>query len=182
MSDSPILSEGKAARDARHATRQAARTRRQRVSPGVVDLTGSSPVVIKAATHPDGVSPEVIYVPPTPQADRAGPSYAPLSSLSPSPTPVPTPNSPKASAQEDLGEFTCPICFGPPLNACLTPCGHVMCGGCLFPAVKANLKRAIGAYTGTRGGDNNAARYICLLDLISHLVDHQIGVLYAVAS
>jgi hypothetical protein len=33
-------------------------------------------------------------------------------------------------AEEDstaLSTFTCPVCFSPPENATLTPCGHVMC-------------------------------------------------------
>lgn len=36
-----------------------------------------------------------------------------------------------AHAEEDdptaLSAFTCPVCFSPPENATLTPCGHVMC-------------------------------------------------------
>jgi hypothetical protein len=36
-----------------------------------------------------------------------------------------------AQAEEEdptaLSTFTCPVCFSPPENATLTPCGHVMC-------------------------------------------------------
>lgn len=43
-----------------------------------------------------------------------------------------------------LSTYTCPICFSPPTNATLTPCGHVCCGSCLFTAVKSALRRATG--------------------------------------
>ena len=44
----------------------------------------------------------------------------------------------------NLAEYNCPICFSPPTNATLTPCGHVMCGSCLFTAVKTTISRAVG--------------------------------------
>ena len=47
------------------------------------------------------------------------------------PTPVPEP----------LSTYTCPICFSPPTNATLTPCGHICCGQCLFTAVKSTIRR-----------------------------------------
>ncbi|KAH7884896.1 hypothetical protein F5I97DRAFT_1515139 [Phlebopus sp. FC_14] len=42
---------------------------------------------------------------------------------------------------EPLAEYTCPICFSPPTNATLTPCGHICCGSCLFAAVKSTIRR-----------------------------------------
>lgn len=74
-----------------------------------------------------------------------------------------------AQAEEDdptaLSAFTCPVCFSPPENATLTPCGHVMCtfslsilstmrtkrsgnvgGKCLFSAIKAARQRHAGLY------------------------------------
>ncbi|KAI6133826.1 hypothetical protein EV401DRAFT_2053379 [Pisolithus croceorrhizus] len=42
---------------------------------------------------------------------------------------------------EPLSSYTCPICFSPPTNATLTPCGHICCGPCLFTAVKATVRR-----------------------------------------
>ena len=74
-----------------------------------------------------------------------------------------------AQAPEDdptaLPSFTCPVCFSPPENATLTPCGHVMCtfslynlstvraersgnvgGKCLFSAIKAARQRHAGLY------------------------------------
>ncbi|KAF9030292.1 hypothetical protein BDZ89DRAFT_1013764 [Hymenopellis radicata] len=41
-----------------------------------------------------------------------------------------------------LSAFACPICFSPPTNATLTPCGHVSCGACLFNAVAIALRTA----------------------------------------
>ncbi|KAG9314816.1 hypothetical protein JVU11DRAFT_3909 [Chiua virens] len=44
---------------------------------------------------------------------------------------------------EPLTAYTCPICFSPPTNATLTPCGHVCCGQCLFTAVKSTIRRSM---------------------------------------
>ncbi|OAX41897.1 hypothetical protein K503DRAFT_684474 [Rhizopogon vinicolor AM-OR11-026] len=46
-----------------------------------------------------------------------------------------------SSVPEPLSAYTCPICFSPPTNATLTPCGHICCGACLFAAVKSTVKR-----------------------------------------
>ncbi|KAK0470345.1 uncharacterized protein EV420DRAFT_1256683 [Desarmillaria tabescens] len=43
---------------------------------------------------------------------------------------------------EPLSSYNCPICFTPPTNATLTPCGHICCGSCLFTAVKVAKRRA----------------------------------------
>ncbi|KIY42988.1 hypothetical protein FISHEDRAFT_63022 [Fistulina hepatica ATCC 64428] len=53
---------------------------------------------------------------------------------------VPTPPSPTEELPS-LSEYQCPICFFPPTNATLTPCGHVCCGSCLFTAVKTTMRR-----------------------------------------
>lgn len=42
---------------------------------------------------------------------------------------------------EPLHTYSCPICFSSPTNATLTPCGHIMCGECLFTAVGAAAAR-----------------------------------------
>jgi hypothetical protein len=44
-------------------------------------------------------------------------------------------------AEELISSYTCPICFCPPTNATLTPCGHICCGSCLFAAVKTTMQR-----------------------------------------
>jgi len=48
----------------------------------------------------------------------------------------------KFKAADLLSNHTCPICFSPPTYATVTPCGHVMCGDCLFTAVKTTMERA----------------------------------------
>ncbi|KAF8344774.1 hypothetical protein F5887DRAFT_885949 [Amanita rubescens] len=72
----------------------------------------------------------------------------------PTPTPTPTITPPPPPPPETLSEYTCPICFSPPTNATITPCGHICCGACLFTAVKTTLHR--GAMTYSR--DPNVAR------------------------
>ena len=57
---------------------------------------------------------------------------------------------------EPLAAYTCPICFSPPSYATITPCGHVLCGECLFTAVKTTIQR--GAYT-LPPGERMTARY-----------------------
>jgi hypothetical protein len=51
------------------------------------------------------------------------------------------PSTATAATPEPLSTYTCPICFSPPTNATLTPCGHVCCGQCLFTAVKSTIRR-----------------------------------------
>ena len=53
---------------------------------------------------------------------------------------------------EPLSAYTCPICFFPPTNATLTPCGHICCGSCLFTAVKTTMQRGVAT------GEGNIAR------------------------
>ena len=57
---------------------------------------------------------------------------------------------------EALAAYTCPICFSSPSHATITPCGHVLCGECLFTAVKTAIQR--GAYT-LPPGERMIARY-----------------------
>ncbi|KAN0093296.1 hypothetical protein V8E55_004080 [Tylopilus felleus] len=68
----------------------------------------------------------------SPKADQVF-SGAPSSSKAIATSTKPTP--------EPLSTYTCPICFSPPTNATLTPCGHVCCGQCLFTAVKSTIRR-----------------------------------------
>ena len=48
---------------------------------------------------------------------------------------------PPAPISESISEFTCPVCFSPPTFATATLCGHVMCGECLFSAVRAQIQQ-----------------------------------------
>ncbi|KIK56202.1 hypothetical protein GYMLUDRAFT_76307 [Collybiopsis luxurians FD-317 M1] len=49
--------------------------------------------------------------------------------------------SPEILAEHSLSTYTCPICFCPPTNATITPCGHLACGSCLFTAIKTAQRR-----------------------------------------
>jgi hypothetical protein len=92
-------------------------------------------------------------VPPTPTLRSDSPSsLISLRSLSAPPTsPIitsatqgPRPLPPPASLPpepEPLHTYACPICFASPTNATLTPCGHIMCGECLFTAVGSAAAR-----------------------------------------
>lgn len=62
---------------------------------------------------------------------------------------------PVIDSTEPLSAYMCPICFSPPTNATLTPCGHVCCGECLFTAVRASLQRA-----GLMAGPEHVARLV----------------------
>lgn len=77
---------------------------------------------------------------------------------------------------EPLAAYTCPICFSPPSHATITPCGHVLCGECLFTAVKTTIQR--GAYT-LPAGERMTARYapmcVPLSDLLLTLADAQVS-------
>ena len=61
--------------------------------------------------------------------------------LEPTPPPVPEPLKEDIvgtkEPEENISSYCCPICFVPPTNAVLTPCGHILCGSCLFAAVRA---------------------------------------------
>lgn len=46
-------------------------------------------------------------------------------------------STPQREAPHFLTSYCCPICLEPPRNAVATPCGHMMCGECLFQCVKS---------------------------------------------
>ncbi|KAI6113750.1 hypothetical protein EDD16DRAFT_1122795 [Pisolithus croceorrhizus] len=81
------------------------------------------------STVAEGLSEETISV------DNAS-VIAEITDCQPVPSTSALPNPP-----EPLSSYTCPICFSPPTNATLTPCGHICCGPCLFTAVKATVRR-----------------------------------------
>lgn len=66
-----------------------------------------------------------------------------------------------SSSHEPLSEYTCPICFFPPSNATLTPCGHVCCGSCLFTAVKTTLHRGASMGVAMNTGENVPRCPVC---------------------
>ncbi|KAG1894122.1 uncharacterized protein F5891DRAFT_1063366 [Suillus fuscotomentosus] len=121
----------------------------------IMDQRGTS----QSASEITNVPPDdVVLVSPTLSPRRTQPSLRPIVIDDPIPlemtgtfTPEPASQDPHAfplnatssssSAPELLSAYTCPICFSPPTNATLTPCGHICCGACLFAAVKSTVKR-----------------------------------------
>ncbi|KAG2341168.1 hypothetical protein BDR05DRAFT_965500 [Suillus weaverae] len=122
----------------------------------IVDQRGTSPSVSQITDVP---SDDVVVVSPTLSPGRTLPSLRPIVIDDPIPlemmgafTPEPATSqnphvsplnvvSSSSSAPEPLSAYTCPICFSPPTNATLTPCGHICCGACLFAAAKSTVKR-----------------------------------------
>ncbi|THU98376.1 hypothetical protein K435DRAFT_838166 [Dendrothele bispora CBS 962.96] len=47
------------------------------------------------------------------------------------------PNS-STAVTSNLNTYRCPICLSPPINATLTPCGHVTCEKCLWKCIEAS--------------------------------------------
>jgi len=39
-----------------------------------------------------------------------------------------------------LSSYSCPVCLSAPTNMCVTPCGHVFCGRCLYDTLAAQMK------------------------------------------
>lgn len=58
------------------------------------------------------------------------------------PPPPAEPARPRSPTPPPAAEYNCPICFCPPTSAVLTPCGHIMCGSCLFSAIETAMQRA----------------------------------------
>ncbi|KAJ3979209.1 hypothetical protein F5890DRAFT_1547187 [Lentinula detonsa] len=62
------------------------------------------------------------------------------SSTIPNHTPISPKPLPDLLSTYSLSTYNCHICFSPPTNATMTPCGHVACGPCLFTVVKTALR------------------------------------------
>lgn len=77
---------------------------------------------------------ETAFAPPT--------SPIVLSSPSPPLSPIHAVPAARTRGLDSLSSFNCPICFSPPTNATLTPCGHICCGECLFSAVQSSIERS----------------------------------------
>ncbi|CAK5277861.1 unnamed protein product [Mycena citricolor] len=122
---------------ARAKRAQSAETEENLPSPTLIDSAGSSrsaPSDVSAGTH----EPSGILLPSSVDTETS----SVLANCTATPK-APSPSSAKAHATgEPLAAYTCPICFFPPTNATLTPCGHVCCGSCLFTAVKTMASRA----------------------------------------
>ncbi|PPQ79045.1 hypothetical protein CVT25_002354 [Psilocybe cyanescens] len=77
---------------------------------------------------------EISDSPPAPAVKAEAPPARPASTSKP--------------VLDPFSSYTCPICFSPPVNATLTPCGHICCGACLFAALKTTMQRATTTYPG----------------------------------
>ncbi|PBK67872.1 hypothetical protein ARMSODRAFT_976604 [Armillaria solidipes] len=127
-----------------HAKRQPTKRRRKDASNTTPRKRRRKETVkeVETETRPSGVVVEELSTGPliSPDVDQenvAGPSEIPAETKAEEkhePAPVPKP--------EPLSSYNCPICFTPPTNATLTPCGHICCGSCLFTAVKVAKRRA----------------------------------------
>ncbi|KAH0832888.1 mitochondrial carrier domain-containing protein [Lanmaoa asiatica] len=95
----------------------------------------TAPIYLSDSDEPIVISPKADSI-----SSGAAPIVIPDKSHSPSPLP-PSTSTPTVSTSEALSAYTCPICFSPPTNATLTPCGHICCGQCLFTAVKSIIRR-----------------------------------------
>lgn len=93
------------------------------------------------------------------QARQKRRGVAGTSNPSASTEPQLTLSTPSTSPSNLLSTHACPICFSTVTNACLTPCGHVLCGACLFAAVKSGIQRALDMGIPI-GGDGTRARYV----------------------
>jgi len=85
---------------------------------------------------------ELLHDSPTQQAGSSSQRRRSKSS-SPSSTGGADSSSSAPPASSLLSSTTCPICFSPPKNATLTPCGHLLCGECLFLAVGTGIQRMV---------------------------------------
>jgi len=71
-----------------------------------------------------------------------------LNSMNEPSSALPSTGNDKEGAQEGeedptaLSTFTCPVCFSPPENATLTPCGHVMCTYVFFNLIAVRTERS----------------------------------------
>ena len=108
---------------------RAAKRRRLDVE-SIIDIPDSTPVKYE--------SPSLLLEPSSPEVQIISPRLVASSSKHRSPSP---PSKAMVGGPEPLSAYMCPICFSPPTNATLTPCGHVCCGECLFTAVRAALQR-----------------------------------------
>ena len=89
-----------------------------------IDIESSSPIV-DDSTYLEGTAEETL---------------ASTSRAVPIPIPERSPSKPK---EAPLSSYTCPVCYCAPKDATLTPCGHIMCGSCLFGSVRAARTRAL---------------------------------------
>lgn len=140
----PISSEGPVVITDVAPVRGSRSSKRRRTGQhSIYEILDSSPTSIAGPSNPIPASSPGKHRIPTPTS----PDIQIISSTIPSSThelPVQEEQTkPATGGTEPLSTYMCPICFSPPTNATLTPCGHVCCGECLFTAVRASLQRAV---------------------------------------
>jgi hypothetical protein len=125
--------------------------------------TTTSSIKRKRDSSPDIEIVEISSLPPPAKKKDKGKGKARAFSISPSPSqpPIESTTTQPQNQEESLSEYTCPICFFPPSNATLTPCGHVCCGSCLFTAVKTTLQRGVSMGMMIGVGENVARCPVC---------------------
>ena len=101
-----------------------------------------TPVASQSAICPGATSPPT---PPSPRREDGASETSSTSKGKGKARETRPPESVPIHEVEPLAAYTCPVCFSPPTYATITPCGHVLCGECLFTAVKTTIQR--GAYT-----------------------------------
>ena len=119
-------------------------------APSAAQGSGSDTANLASAaglsTHPPKVDSIDVDALPDDGADEAAPSGILGAGTSTGETAetenVDAEKTPEKPRREALSAYICPICFSPPTNATLTPCGHICCGECLFNAVKATIERS----------------------------------------
>ncbi|KAJ3742993.1 hypothetical protein DFH05DRAFT_1526495 [Lentinula detonsa] len=77
---------------------------------------------------------------PTLPSEPEPESHLRESSTYPNPMPISPKSLPDLFSTHSLSTYNCHICFSPPTNATMTPCGHIACGPCVFTAVKMALR------------------------------------------
>jgi len=120
--------------------------KRRRLEDGPDDVDQPSTVLAQIATWEIPDAPPSEGSPTAPPVATSSSVSAPvvLSDSADRISPIVMRDSPEITstpALEPLSTYTCPICFSPPTNATLTPCGHICCGQCLFTAVKSTMRR-----------------------------------------
>ena len=121
------------------------------LTPSMIDSSEATP----SLQFPSPLPTVTVDLPPSttpPPRSHSAPPTSPIISNGTSKAHQLPPPSNIPADPEPLHTYSCPICFSSPTNATLTPCGHIMCGECLFTAV--------GAAAARMGIATLAARYV----------------------
>ena len=109
-------------------------------TPTASQLTSRDAASRGPSSPTDGESPRA---PSITDVDAATSTPIMVEDTTPDPRPATTPAPAPPPPHDPFSAYACPICFCPPINATLTPCGHICCGSCLFTAIKTTTQRAL---------------------------------------